>query len=81
MRSQSLLCGLVATADLIPTDIDDLEVKLNLVIFTDQGQVEKISSCPKTPKKPKFQRFTWPRNANFLATHQIDELNALMCCL
>ena len=51
MRFKSLLCGLVAAAELIPTDIDDLEVKLNPVIFTDQGQVENISiflKCQKT---------------------------------
>ena len=54
MRFQSLLCGLVAAVDLIPTDIDDLEVNLSPMILTDQGQVEKILSCPKMPKKAIF---------------------------
>ena len=69
MRFQTLLCGLVAAVDLIPTDIDDLAVNLSTMILTDQGQVENIFSCPKMPKNPYFRRFTLPRNTNFLTTH------------
>ena len=56
MRFQSLLCDLVALAELIPTDIDESELSLNPVILTVQGQVEKISSCPKMPKNSNFRR-------------------------
>ena len=80
MRFQSLLCDLVALAELIPTDIDESELSLNPVILTVQGQVENISSCPKMPKNSHFRRFTWPRHTNFLTTHQIKKLNARKCC-
>ena len=57
----------------------NLEVKLNPVIFIDQGQGENISNCPKMPKNIDFRRFNWLLNLNFLATHQIDELNVQKC--
>ena len=80
MRCQSLLCGLEAVSELIPTDIDESELSLNPMILTVQGQVENISSCPKMPKNPYFRRFTWPRNTYFLTTHQIDDRNVQKCC-
>ena len=80
MRCPSLLCGLEAVSELIPTDIDESELSLNLMIFTDQGQVENISSCPKMPKNSDFRRFTWLQNANFLTRHQINEPKAYLCC-
>ena len=63
---QSILCGLVALAELIPTNIDDLEVKLSPVIFIDHGQDENISSCQKGQKTPIFDDLLGPEILTFL---------------
>ena len=54
MRFQSLLCDLVALAELIPTDIDESELSLNPVILTVQGQVERFPVALKCQKTAIF---------------------------
>ncbi len=51
MRFQSLLCDLVALAELIPTDIDESELSLNPVILTVKGKLNifpVVLQCKKT---------------------------------
>ena len=46
---------MVAAVDLIPTDIDYLEVELNPFILLTKGKCKNISSCPKMPKNSIFE--------------------------
>ena len=52
-----------------------IRVEVKPVIFTDQGKVEKISSCLKYKKYPLLDDLFIQETLTFLTTLKIDEQN------
>ena len=66
MRFQSLLCDLVALAELIPTDIDESELSLNPVILTVKGKWKIFPVAQKCKKTAIFDDLLGPEILTFL---------------